>query len=65
MVFQANIQKSWGYHSRFIERLVHPEDELIFKGYSNPVFQNLPVGSFLQEKNTSYLCLIFSMAYGV
>ncbi|WP_179995429.1 hypothetical protein [Acinetobacter sp. YH16053] len=50
MVFQANIQKSWGYHSRFIERLVHPEDELIFKGYSNPVFQNLPVGSIPARK---------------
>ena len=50
MVFQANIQKPWGGHSRFIERLVHPEDELVFKGYSNPVFQNLPVGSIPARK---------------
>ncbi|EPQ0793910.1 hypothetical protein ACFODO_11435 [Acinetobacter sichuanensis] len=50
MLFQDNIKKPWGYHSRFIERLVHPEDELIFKGYSKPVFQNLPVGTIPARK---------------
>lgn len=50
MLFQDNTKKPWGYHSRFIERLVHPEDELIFKGYSKPIFQNLPVGTIPARK---------------
>lgn len=50
MSFQANIQKPWGYNSRFIEKLIHPEDELIFKGYSKAIFQNLPVGSIPARK---------------
>lgn len=50
ILLQSSINKSWGYHSRFIERLVHPEDELIFKGYSKPIFQNLPVGAIPTRK---------------
>lgn len=50
ILFQKNIKKPWGYHSRFIEWLLHPEDELIFKGYSKPIFQNQPIGTIPTRK---------------
>lgn len=35
-----NINKPWGYSSRLIEHLFHPENELLFKGYSKNIFNN-------------------------
>lgn len=38
--FQKNIKEPWGYHSRFMESLLHPEDKLIYKGKSKALFNN-------------------------
>jgi hypothetical protein len=38
--FQKNTNKLLGNHSRFIERLLHPEDFFIFKGKSKFYYEN-------------------------
>lgn len=38
--FQKNTNKLLGNHSRFIERLLHPEDFFIFKGKSKCYYEN-------------------------
>ncbi len=40
VLFQKEIDQCWGYHSRFIERMLHPEDKLIFKGTSKKLLEN-------------------------
>jgi hypothetical protein len=40
MLFQKNINRSLGWHSRFIENLFHPENILILKGYSRTIFDD-------------------------
>ncbi|MHA3103372.1 hypothetical protein [Acinetobacter sp. ANC 3791] len=50
ILFQKNIKQPWGYSSRLMEDLLHPEDKLIFKGYSKPIFQNQPIGSIPTRK---------------
>ena len=39
--FQDKVKMPWGYHSRFIERLLHPEDKLIYKGKSQALFNDM------------------------
>lgn len=40
ITLQENINKPWGYSSRLMEHLFHPENELLFKGYSKNIFNN-------------------------
>lgn len=49
-IFQKNINKSLGWHSRFMERLFHPEDVLIFKGYSKTIFDDKELGTTKVQK---------------
>ena len=49
-IFQKNINKSLGWHSRFMEMLFHPEDILIFKGYSKTIFNDKEVGTIKVQK---------------
>ena len=38
ITLRENINKPWGYSSRLMEHLFHPENELLFKGYSKNIF---------------------------
>lgn len=40
ILFQRQLNEGWGYHTRFMERLLHPEDKLIFKGISQKLFND-------------------------
>lgn len=40
MIFQSEVNMPWGYHSRFMERMLHPEDKLIFKGTSQKLIDD-------------------------
>ena len=37
ITLQENINKPWGYSSRLMGHLFHPENELLFKGYSKTI----------------------------
>ncbi|WP_313035583.1 hypothetical protein [Acinetobacter sp.] len=50
LIFQKNINKSLGWHSRFMENLFHPEDALIFKGYSKTIFNDKESGTIKTQK---------------
>lgn len=59
ILFQSQVNQCWGYHSRFMESLLHPEDRLIYKGISKNLFDNkelirrkehiVPMGFLLNE----------------
>lgn len=59
ILFQSQVNQCWGYHSRFMEPLLHPEDRLIYKGISKNLFDNkelvrrkehiVPMGFLLNE----------------
>ena len=40
ITFQENINKPLGGHSRFMERLLHPEEVLVFRGTSKLLYEN-------------------------
>lgn len=39
ILFQSQLNQSWGYHTRLMERMLHPEDKLIFRGTSKRLLQ--------------------------
>ena len=64
ITLQENINKPWGYSSRLMEHLFHPENELLFKGYSKNIFNNKSALLLSHGKNILFPWLMSLTTYG-